>query len=524
MPADETEPSLSPPPVRRLAAAQYVRMSTDQQQYSTVAQEQAIADYAAAHGIVVVRTYQDFGLSGLTLRERPGLQRLLSDVQSQDRDFDTVLVFDVSRWGRFQDADEAAYYEHECRRAGVRVIYCSEPFENDGTPFASVYKSIKRAMAGEYSRELSGKVFNGQCRLVRLGFWQGSTPGYGLRRMLVDAHGNVKGPLAAFEHKSIHTDRVVLVPGPANEVALVRRISDWYVNEKISTLRIACRLNDTGLYNAYNRPWSRPTIRRILMGEKYVGNNIYNRGSMRLHTARVPNPPSKWIRAVGAFRAIVEPSVFEAAQHRLTRYSRGVDESEVDAELKRLWTRTGYLTVRTMADSLSVHGKSGLARRFGCLANAYRSIGFTPTCRYDYVDVRRRARAMYRALIDETRARLQQAGHRLSLGRSGTLLNVNDELEIKFSARLSVAVGSRERTWTLRWPATYPVDVMAVVLFNRMPVRIDGFYVFPRGIVPPGKVTTVCPMNIPALDSFYFSNLDVLYDLTRRRALEQSDE
>lgn len=211
-------------------------MSTDQQQYSTVAQKQAIAEYAGAHGITIVRTYEDSGLSGLTLRERPGLQRLLSDVKSPDRDFDTVLVFDVSRWGRFQDADEAAYHEHECRRAGVRVIYCSEPFENDGTPFASIYKSIKRAMAGEFSRELSAKVFNGQCRLVRLGFWQGSTPGYGLRRMLIDAHGEVKGALATFEHKSIHTDRVVLVPGPANEVALVRRIFDWYVNEKISTL------------------------------------------------------------------------------------------------------------------------------------------------------------------------------------------------------------------------------------------------------------------------------------------------
>ncbi len=210
-----------------MPAAQYVRMSTDHQQYSPAAQKETIAGYALAHDMKIVRT----------------------------------------RWGRFQDADEAAYHEHECRRAGVRVIYCTEPFENDGSPFAGVYKSIKRAMAGKYSRELSGKVFLGQCRLVQLGFWQGASLGYGLRRLLVDAAGNAKGQLAPLEHKSIQTDRVVLVPGPANEVSLVRRIFDWYVNDRISSTRIADRLNAIGLYNSFGRPWNKPTIRRILMAE-----------------------------------------------------------------------------------------------------------------------------------------------------------------------------------------------------------------------------------------------------------------
>jgi hypothetical protein len=32
-----------------------------------------------------------------------------------------ILVLDVSRWGRFQDIDESAYYEFLCRRAGMQV-------------------------------------------------------------------------------------------------------------------------------------------------------------------------------------------------------------------------------------------------------------------------------------------------------------------------------------------------------------------------------------------------------------------
>ena len=39
----------------------------------------------------------------------------------------------MSRWGRFQDADESAYYEYICRRANVGVQYCAEQFENDGS-------------------------------------------------------------------------------------------------------------------------------------------------------------------------------------------------------------------------------------------------------------------------------------------------------------------------------------------------------------------------------------------------------
>jgi hypothetical protein len=50
-------------------------------------------------------------------------------------------------------------------------------------------------MTGEYSRELSAKVFAGQCRLIELGFRQGGSPGYGLRRVLVDQNGLMKTEL-----------------------------------------------------------------------------------------------------------------------------------------------------------------------------------------------------------------------------------------------------------------------------------------------------------------------------------------
>jgi DNA invertase Pin-like site-specific DNA recombinase len=165
------------------------------------------------------------------------LQNLMAEVQSGQADFKAILVYDVSRWGRFQDADEGAYHEHVCSRAGIRVHYCGEQFENDGSIGSNLLKTVKRVMAGEYSRELSVKVFAGQCRLVELGYRQGGPAGYGLRRVLIDEHGNPKGELSRGEQKSLQTDRVILVPGPEQEQRVVRRMYEMFVNEGARSAR-----------------------------------------------------------------------------------------------------------------------------------------------------------------------------------------------------------------------------------------------------------------------------------------------
>jgi DNA invertase Pin-like site-specific DNA recombinase len=154
-------------------AAQYLRMSTEHQQYSIANQSAAIALFAAAHNLGIVRSFVDEGKSGRSIKGRKGLQALLQTVESGLADFDQVLVYDVSRWGRFQDSDEAAHYEYLCKRSGIVVRYCAEQFENDNSPTSNLLKALKRMMAGEYSRELSVKVSAGQRRLVSMGFWQG---------------------------------------------------------------------------------------------------------------------------------------------------------------------------------------------------------------------------------------------------------------------------------------------------------------------------------------------------------------
>jgi len=115
-------------------AAQYLRMSTEHQKYSLDNQAHAISEFAVRNGLEVVATYTDAAKSGVTIRGRSGLKNLLADVVQGDAPYRQILVYDVSRWGRFQDPDQAAHYEFICREAGATVRYCTELFGDDGSP------------------------------------------------------------------------------------------------------------------------------------------------------------------------------------------------------------------------------------------------------------------------------------------------------------------------------------------------------------------------------------------------------
>lgn len=360
----------------RLRAAQYIRMSTDHQSYSPVNQADANENYAKTRNIEIVVTYYDPGISGLHLEGRDALKQLIHDVQSKNRLFDLVLVYDISRWGRFQDIDESAYYEYICRRSGVTICYCAEPFENDGSALAAIAKGIKRLAAAEYSRELSVKVFNAQRRLVELGYHQGGQVGYGLRRLLLSDKGVPRGELKSREIKNIFTDRVVVVPGPQEEVAVVRWIFDSFVRRGKGEGDIAKILNKRNINSVNYRSWTGEKVHRVLVNERYIGNNVWNRSSVKLKGPRVENQPDKWIRADGAFEAIVSRKQFDAARNIIRERLRGRSREEMLEPLRRLFNKYGYLSVELIRKARGLPTVSTYARWFGGLPEAYRLVGF----------------------------------------------------------------------------------------------------------------------------------------------------
>ncbi|WP_162826764.1 recombinase family protein [Pseudolabrys taiwanensis] len=350
-------------------------MSTDHQRYSIDNQSSVNAAYAAIHNLTIVRTYSDAGRSGLRVEGRDALRRLIDDVQSERADFGTILVYDVSRWGRFQDADEAAHYEFICKQAGIKVRYCAEEFENDGSLLTTIVKGMKRAMAAEFSRELSRKVLEGQKLLAGLGFRQGATPGYGLRRLLIDENGKPKGMLKHGQHKHLQTDRVILVPGPPKEIRAVREIFRMFAIDHTPVAHIARRLNERGIANAWGNPWTTNNVFKLLKNENYIGNYVYNQRTQKLLSKPKRNPRPLWIRKEGAFKAIVDPAMFDAAQKLLTQ-SWTYSDNEILDYLSAALCRYGHLSSKILRDESFGPSITTCYYRFGKLSNAYLMIGY----------------------------------------------------------------------------------------------------------------------------------------------------
>ncbi|MGE5056996.1 MAG: recombinase family protein [Acidobacteriota bacterium] len=381
-------------------AAQYLRMSTDHQQYSLENQSSAIQKYAESRGFFVIRTYADAAKSGVSLKCRAGLRQLLQDVMDGRAGYRAILVYDVSRWGRFQDSDESAHYEFLCKAASIPVHYCAETFANDNSLTSLVMKAVKRTMAGEYSRELGVKVLAGQRRLARLGFKQGGMPGYGLRRLLVSPERQPKQLLAFGERKSLATDRVILVPGPQEEVEVVRDIYRMLISEHMAIYAIARQLNTRGIPYQNSRKWTHYTVAEILTNPKYAGFHVYGRTSGRLCTASVKLPKSEWILEKGAFAQIIDPGVFLQAQQTLAARTVSMSDTELLDCLRTLLGRQGRLSLSVIKNADAMPSPSTYRQRFGSIRKAYELIGYGQPHHFGPIDLRRRTQALRDELID----------------------------------------------------------------------------------------------------------------------------
>lgn len=512
---EEDAPS---PPIR---AAQYVRMSTDHQRYSTDNQADAIAAYATRRNFEIVRTYADEGRSGLNIAGRDALRQLLDDVQGGRADYEAILVYDISRWGRFQDADESAYYEFICRQRGIHVHYCAEQFDNDGSLTSDMMKAMKRVMSGEYSRELSNKVFAGQCRLITLGYRQGGPAGYGLRRYLVNERNEPKAPLEPGEHKSLQTDRVILVPGPDEEVETVGRIYRLFVIERRSEREIATILNGEGKRTDLGKPWSRAVVRQMLSNEKYIGNNVYNRISFKLKKKRVVNMPDMWVRGVGVFEAIVEPALFEAAQTVLAERARRFTDDDLLRMLSELLAQRGALSGMVIDEVEDMPSTAAYRHRFGSLLRAYQLIGYTPERDYRYVETNRQLRLMYPGVVAETIAGIEAIGGEALIDEGTDLLIVNREVSLAIVIVRCSETPTGSLRWRIRLDAGLQPDITVAVRLAPGNRTVRDYYLLPWIDVGSKPAFGMGEDNGILLDTYRSDDLAPLYHLLKRHQLEQ---
>jgi DNA invertase Pin-like site-specific DNA recombinase len=464
----------------------------------------------------------DAGKSGLRIEDRAALKQLIKDVETRRAGFSAILVYDVSRWGRFQDTDESAYYEYLCRRANIQVHYCAEPFDNDGSATSAIVKSIKRVMAAEYSRELSNKVFIGMCRLIELGFRQGGCSGIGLRRMLRDIDGNFKGLLKRGEQKSISTDRVVLVPGPPDEVEIVRSIYRMFVEEKLSKGEISRVLIERGAKTEWGHRWNRACIHEVLTNEKYIGNNVYYKSSFKLHKRWVRNPENIWIRKPAAFESIISSELFYKAQALMAERKHSYTNEELLDRLRGLLQRQGHLTRRLIDQTEGMHCGDVYRKRFTSLITAFDLVGYIPRKDFRYTYIDRELRGLESNITTDIVDRIRKLGGTVTCDPLSATLTINNE----FTASIIIARCRRwmrapSRHWFISAGARSKADIAIVVRMDAENRAPQDYYILPR-LDGGGRRMTLREENGAYFDTYRFSSLEFFFGMVRRAKAPES--
>ena len=493
-------------------AAQYLRMSTEHQQYSILNQSATIALYAAAHKLGIVRSFVDEGKSGTTIKGRRGLQELLRVVESGAADFTDVLVYDVSRWGRFPEPDEAAHYEFLCKRAGISVRYCAEQFDNDNSAASNLLKALKRTMAGEYSRELSVKICAGKRRLASMGFWLSGAGPFGMQRLLVDQQRRPKQVLALGQWKSIETDRTLLTPGPKEAVETIQLAFDLYTKEGLTRREIVEILNRQGRFRN-KKPWNVVTLRWLFTNPIYKGAYPYFKHN-DYHDKVLPQ--NQWLVLEHAFDAIVSNEQWEEANRRMRSEMRApLVDSEMLESLRTVWQREGTLNSNIINAAKDLPSTVAYHKHFGSLTEAYKLIGFPVPRDMPFVNAITKFRAMRNDIADRLCQSIRAVGAHADRLAGAGLLAVNGNIKVK----VIVSSGmhwSRCTSWTLLIPKKPHADVTVIARFNRPDHSILDYSVFPAFSQVCGGFHVHADNNAAFLELYHFSTLKELVDTFRR--------
>ena len=264
----------------------YVRCSTDMQEGSPEQQIKEIEKWSSQNDFKVIRWYIDKGKSGTTFIKRPKFTELIKDVENNPN-FEYVLVYDESRWGRPNNPRENTYWKMHFDRYGIKVIIINSQSKRENDIGSFVVEVVESAEASEYSKKLARATLRGSMSNAEKGFYNGGTAPYALVRIAFDkSTGALKRILKPGEQCNHFDEKVKLGLGDPLEVRILKlmfelRIKGYgyrgianYLNQE----NIPCPRR--GQWRNVNQRWSMVTVRCIIQNPAYYGALAYNRFPM----------------------------------------------------------------------------------------------------------------------------------------------------------------------------------------------------------------------------------------------------
>ena len=297
----------------------YVRVSTEQQageqKLSLSEQRRHITEFALKLGRVLSpeMIFEDPGVSGATAEGRPGFMAMLSYCEQHQRSpvqRGTVVVLNDSRFGRFDDPEEATHWRFVLKRLGWLVRFVDADEVQDPTA-RSVIRVIQSAQATQYRQNLRVTAKRAARATAEQGRWQQEAP-LGYRRLATRPDGAQR--VMEIGQRKAPDEVSRLTPGPENEQEVIRWIFENYASGERSIHGMVKELDRKFPY----RRWSTGTVGAILQNPAYVGDVVWCRRvtdkTERLE--RTVRDRSEWVVVRDAHPAIISRETFQQAQDR----------------------------------------------------------------------------------------------------------------------------------------------------------------------------------------------------------------
>lgn len=236
----------------------YCRVSTIEQAeegYSIDEQNIKIREYCEREGHEIYNLYEDRGISGKNITNRPGIKQLLEDATNNK--FDLVIVWKLNRISR--KLLDILNIVDLLNKHNIAFRSLTESFETE-TPSGKLQLNIMGAI-GEFEREtIAENVKLGLVARARDGRWCGGVVlGYDL----------VELPNQGKKRKN------TILKINEVEANTVRRIFDLY-SQGHGYKAVVNRINNEGRKTKRNSSFAVSTVKDILQNPVYIGKIRYN--------------------------------------------------------------------------------------------------------------------------------------------------------------------------------------------------------------------------------------------------------
>lgn len=283
-----------------MKAAIYARVSSDSQDVdlSISAQLRALRDYSAKHDYEIVREFVDEAESGRTAK-RPAFREMIVMAKLKQPPFQAILVWKLNRFSRSR-ADSITY-KTLLRNKGIDVISINEPM--DDSPTGRLLEGVIESIDEFYSENLGQDIRRGMRENASRGFFNGSRPPYGYRKIEVCDGGRMRRKLEPEDEDS-------------TAVKTVKRIFDLAASN-IGCKEIAMMLNNEGLRTSTGERWGKGTVHKVLTNEAYCGTLVWGgrKGHLAIRSGQEP------VRVENAWQAIIDKITFQFIQQNMASRS-----------------------------------------------------------------------------------------------------------------------------------------------------------------------------------------------------------